>query len=327
MIKIGIKIYQLLIQKYKATGTVLNYLLLMLFCSSAWAGWGDAYNGSDLPGGTYAMTFDDGPSDHTLTILNELDKQGIKATFFVVSDMTREREWIVKEMIARGHSVGCHSCSHPLMTNLEEKEWKRQIDDCVEILERMTRTRMELFRFPYGASTLEMKEYVRSKGMKVVSWSIDSFDWKMDSAETLKHLKSTFERQNRGVVLMHDTMLSTTISLPEILDFLKKKGAHFVKLDDCIEIVVGINGIGMEITSSSVWRNYIDNYLVMEENSFKESVLDIDRFNQLKWGFDNQKRRVVPLHEIQSKMISLPVILDHYFKSIGGDGGSRGWQL
>jgi len=205
----------------------MKYLFLLLFCSSTWAG---GYAGFDMPKGTFALTFDDGPSNKTLTILNELDKHDIKATFFVVSDMTKEREWLVREEIARGHSVGCHSVSHPLMTRLKEGEWKRQIDDCVKILEKITGTKIDLFRFPYGESTPEMEEYVRSKGMKTILWNIDSLDWKKTPEEELKHLKWGINQQKRGVIIMHDIQRSTVIALPEILDYFQSLDSKFVKL-------------------------------------------------------------------------------------------------
>ena len=202
-------------------------LLALLLSFNALAG---GYEGLDMPKGTYAVTFDDGPVDRTLTILNELDRQHVKATFFVVSDMAQERPWLVREEIARGHVIGCHSVNHPLMTRLKPEQWKRQIDECVRVVEKITKTKIELFRFPYGESTWEQEEYVKSKGMKVILWNIDSLDWKKGPKEELRHLKWGINKEGRGIILMHDIQKSTATELGDILRYLKSKKARLVRL-------------------------------------------------------------------------------------------------
>jgi peptidoglycan/xylan/chitin deacetylase (PgdA/CDA1 family) len=62
--------------------------------------------------GKWALSFDDGPSEYTHTLLDVLAKNGVKATFFVVGTMAQSFPEIVKREYAEGHQIGSHSWSH-----------------------------------------------------------------------------------------------------------------------------------------------------------------------------------------------------------------------
>src|SRR5262252_5917373 len=60
-----------------------------------------------------ALTFDDGPHPvHTRSILEELDRAGAKATFFVVGEKAARHGDVVAEIVRRGHAVGVHGHVH-----------------------------------------------------------------------------------------------------------------------------------------------------------------------------------------------------------------------
>lgn len=61
---------------------------------------------------TVYLTFDDGPSGNTKGLLNILDKYNVKATFFVVGYQIKGREDVLKDIVARGHTIGIHTDSH-----------------------------------------------------------------------------------------------------------------------------------------------------------------------------------------------------------------------
>src|SRR6266446_3898484 len=61
-----------------------------------------------------AITFDDGPNPAiTPELLDLLDRYNAKATFFLIGRYVRECPELVKEIIARGHTVGNHTETHP----------------------------------------------------------------------------------------------------------------------------------------------------------------------------------------------------------------------
>ena len=59
-----------------------------------------------------ALTFDDGPSEFTLEVLNLLKKHNANATFFCIGKNIEAHPEIVKQIIAEGHLVGNHYYSH-----------------------------------------------------------------------------------------------------------------------------------------------------------------------------------------------------------------------
>lgn len=62
--------------------------------------------------GKWALSFDDGPSEYTSTLLDILSRNGVKATFFVVGVMGQQYPDVVAREYAEGHQVASHSWSH-----------------------------------------------------------------------------------------------------------------------------------------------------------------------------------------------------------------------
>ena len=58
------------------------------------------------------LTFDDGPSQRTIEILDLLKKYNIKATFFVIYNDSSQAKEIIKRAYDEGHTIGVHSTSH-----------------------------------------------------------------------------------------------------------------------------------------------------------------------------------------------------------------------
>ena len=53
-----------------------------------------------------ALTFDDGPGDYTMQLLNGLNAEGIKASFFLLGKKIEGKEDVVKKMQSDGHLIG-----------------------------------------------------------------------------------------------------------------------------------------------------------------------------------------------------------------------------
>src|SRR6476659_1909690 len=78
---------------------------------------GRAFHG--LPHGSkqIALTFDDGPNDpYTLNLLDVLAKHNVLATFFMIGRYVQQRPDIALEVKNRGHVIGNHTFTHPLLT-------------------------------------------------------------------------------------------------------------------------------------------------------------------------------------------------------------------
>ena len=75
-----------------------------------------------------ALTFDDGPSNNTLKLLDELNKRDVKATFFVLGSRVGNFEDVIIKAYQDGHQIGSHTFSHKNLFYLTEEEIKNEIE-------------------------------------------------------------------------------------------------------------------------------------------------------------------------------------------------------
>lgn len=165
---------------------------------------------------TIYLTFDDGPGPNTEKLLDVLDRYGVKATFFVVDS---EYRYLMKEIVARGHSIGIHSATHDYSTIYASAD--AYFDDLLamqEIIYENTGVVTTLMRFPGGGSNLVSKRFckgimsmltqsVRDAGFQYFDWNVDSDD--AGNAHKTKQVRDNVIRgiQEKGtcMVLQHDT--------------------------------------------------------------------------------------------------------------------------
>lgn len=177
------------------------------------------------------LTFDDGPSDNTLRILEILEQYDVKATFFVTGEEAQSHPERYQAIVDGGHTLGMHSYSH------KYKEIYASLDDfgsdlikLQEYLEETTHVTSQFYRFPGGSSNTVSKEpmstfcdYLTDNGITYFDWNVSSKDATnpMRSAdEIVKNCTEDLERYNNAVILMHDAVSksSTVEALPEIIE-------------------------------------------------------------------------------------------------------------
>ncbi|KAJ3268868.1 chitin deacetylase, partial [Blyttiomyces sp. JEL0837] len=59
-----------------------------------------------VPAGSWGLTFDDGPTESTMVLLDALKARNIKATFFVVASRILTNPEVLKRAHAEGHQIG-----------------------------------------------------------------------------------------------------------------------------------------------------------------------------------------------------------------------------
>ena len=133
-----------------------------------------------------AISFDAAWGDEqTNQLLDILDEEDVKATFFLVGDWVDNFPDDVKEIASRGHDVGNHSDTHPHMPQLDISGETDEIRKCNEKIEAITGHAPTLFRAPYGDYNNDVVRTVKSLGMYCVQWDVDSLDWKDPTPEQM----------------------------------------------------------------------------------------------------------------------------------------------
>jgi peptidoglycan/xylan/chitin deacetylase (PgdA/CDA1 family) len=181
------------------------------------------------------LTFDDGPlPKFTKPILDALDEYCTKAVFFNVGEMALAYPDTVKEVLARGHTVGTHTWSHPMnLRALGLDKAKDQIERgfAAVALAAGDKPIAPFFRFPGLSDSGPLLAYLQERGIAAFTVDVVSNDSYIGSAQSLEsRTLAQVEKQNGGIILFHDIKASTAKALPTILGELKKRGYKVVLL-------------------------------------------------------------------------------------------------
>lgn len=150
-----------------------------------------------------ALTFDDGPLEpYSGQILDILRSEGVRATFFVCGQNAEQHPEIVRRIHSEGHTLGNHTWSHPYLYFLGRKKIAEEIDRTQEAIRTATDQVPRLFRPPYGGRWFGLYAVLRERKMKLIQWSVNGFDWKLD---TKAMVAAVCQNLSPGaVILLHD---------------------------------------------------------------------------------------------------------------------------
>lgn len=159
-----------------------------------------------------ALTFDDGPGSFTGRLLDCLEQNNAKATFFMVGTEIESFPDEVKRMKELGCELGNHTYDHTDLTKLSADEITSEISKVDEKLVELTGQGASVVRPPYGSINDTVKAAV---GTPMILWSIDTLDWKTEDVEsTIEEVMNNVE--DGSIILMHD-IYSTSVDAAEIL--------------------------------------------------------------------------------------------------------------
>ncbi|WP_139247723.1 polysaccharide deacetylase family protein [Hyphomicrobium sp. CS1GBMeth3] len=180
------------------------------------------------------LTFDDGPVPWvTKPILDTLDKYCTKATFFSVGKMAVTYPAMVKEVLARGHTVGTHTWSHPNnLTRLKPEKAHDEIErGFAAVALAASADIAPFFRFPGLNDNDELLTYLQARGIASFTVDVISNDSFIGSSQRIaeRTLREVTARRG-GILLFHDLKRPTAKALPAILAGLKGKGFKVVHL-------------------------------------------------------------------------------------------------
>jgi peptidoglycan-N-acetylglucosamine deacetylase len=151
-----------------------------------------------------ALTFDDGPNDpHTVHLLEVLSKHNVHATFFLIGRYVRQRPDLAREIGKRGHIIGNHTFSHPLLTFQSPESIRREITQCRDAIQNAVSEHSNLFRPPWGGRRPAVFRIARQLGLEPVMWNITGYDWKATSPEVIEQ-KVGPKIRGGDVILLHD---------------------------------------------------------------------------------------------------------------------------
>jgi len=200
------------------------------------------------PKKTVYLTFDDGPSVKvTKEIIDVLNANNIKGTFFVVGDYVSIYPYILEELDNSNMSIMPHCNFHDYNALYKnEEEYFKDLDKCISNIQKVIGDKkMNFVRLPGGADNTyceaetlkKIKSNLLSKGINYIDWTIDTGDsesYDISKDYLISRIMDEGCLYEVEVVLMHDLggKNTTVEALQGIIDIYKEKGYEFKTLNE-----------------------------------------------------------------------------------------------
>lgn len=182
------------------------------------------------------LTFDDGPSPYTGTILDICQSYGVKVTFFVVGKTGEENEKLYKRIVDEGHTIGMHSYSHRYNEIYEDLSgFQTDLLKLRQYIFDITGVMPNICRFPGGSSNTVSKvpmedliRYLSEEGITYYDWNVscgDATGRGYSARQIADNVLDHIDEHGTSIVLMHDAAdkTQTVEALPLIIEALLER--------------------------------------------------------------------------------------------------------
>jgi peptidoglycan-N-acetylglucosamine deacetylase len=180
------------------------------------------------------LTFDDGPMPWvTKSILDTLDANCTKATFFSVGRMALAYPATVKDVLGRGHTLGTHTYSHPFnMPRMKLDAATSEIERGFAAVSMAANAPVApFFRFTGLSDSARLVTYLQTRNIATFTVDVVTNDsYIHDPVLLADRTMSEIARKKGGIILFHDIKTTTAKALPVILQRLKADGYTVVHL-------------------------------------------------------------------------------------------------
>ena len=191
------------------------------------------------------LTFDDGPTRNTDTILDILAEYDVQGTFFVLGSSIQNQsnsELVLNRMIDENHYIGLHSMTHDIKRLYQgqgaAQNFLKEMIEVQDLVKEITDGfESHLFRAPYGTYGTFSSQHTQlmvNSDLKGWDWNIDSNDWRATStSQIMKNIKHGIEGSNNPnqlVVLFHEKDI-TVEALPSVIEYLLEQGYELLPYD------------------------------------------------------------------------------------------------
>jgi peptidoglycan/xylan/chitin deacetylase (PgdA/CDA1 family) len=152
-----------------------------------------------------ALTFDDGPDPtSTPAFLEELDRRGWHATFFMLGIRARQSPSQVAQVVAAGHEVAVHGDEHRNMLWRTPRGARDDIRRATDTIAELSGRSPTWFRPPFGILSLGALRGAKRAGLTTVLWTTWGRDWRKDATPETVVADVLRRYVAGGTVLLHD---------------------------------------------------------------------------------------------------------------------------
>ena len=184
------------------------------------------------------LTFDCGyENGYTMSMLDTLKENNVKAIFFITGHYLKSSKEIVKRMIDDGHLIGNHTFNHKDFSRSSNKEILEDIQKLeTEFYNEFNVNMSKYVRPPRGDFDERSLRLLNDNGYKSVFWSLAYVDWDKNKFNGNDYSYNNVLRRihNGAIILMHTVSKDNENDLNKIINKLKNDGYVFKSINNVI---------------------------------------------------------------------------------------------
>lgn len=193
-----------------------------------------------------ALTFDDGPSQYTGSVLDALENYDAKATFFVVGTQAEAYPAELLGEYTDGFEIGNHTYDNAALTALTAEEIAEEIrknDETIFDIVNYTPTLMR-------PSTEAVNDTViAAAGKPVIMWDVETHDWETQNADST--VVTALENVRDGsIIRIHDLYDASAAAVWQLVPELQSRGYKLVTVSELARVY------GYELTAGNVYYHF-----------------------------------------------------------------------
>ncbi|KAF5312597.1 hypothetical protein D9619_003476 [Psilocybe cf. subviscida] len=119
----------------------------------------------------WGLTYDDGPSFYTSNLLNYLDQESLKSTFFVVGSRVISFPATLQTQFMAGHHIAVHTWSHPSLTGLSNEQIIAELGWSKKVIKDVLGVTPNMMRPPFGDIDARVRAISLAMGLTPVIWT------------------------------------------------------------------------------------------------------------------------------------------------------------
>lgn len=164
-------------------------------------------------------------------ILDVLEKEKIKATFFLSGEWAERHPQIV-EKIAEQHEIGMLGYRYKNYLEQEIEQVRKDMFYARDVFKKLGFEHIRYIRPPSGYFNKEIVDLANNMGLEVIHWSINPSDWESPGIDAI--VTEVQAAGNGDIVLFHasDAAKQTAAALQKIIPHFKKKNFTFISISE-----------------------------------------------------------------------------------------------
>ncbi len=236
---------QMLIEELKQTIELLEIQVTGVQNAESLAQFFSRYPSLSSGEKTIFLTFDDGPTDITLEVLEVLEEHDVNATFFIIGKQAENQPHILRKTYNEGHAVLAHTYTHEYNIYTSFDTFYEDLHKVQRVIQNILgKVPPPIFRFPGGSTNHVSRQYggrdfmarltedVKEKGYYYIEWNVSARDTAIprpDAELMTQIVLDSCYNKDYVVALFHDLNVNTALveALPVIITELKERGYVF----------------------------------------------------------------------------------------------------